>query len=210
MAGTLSRADLVASLKASLHEAADPFKLEDETDDSNFIRLLDVAAADFGRVRPRKVAGELALQGGLAVYPAPAGFVCFHSSQWGAGHGAQPWNQDWPGRLPRCEGAELDGVQMLVLTPAPTHRQVGLLGSRYPFLYEAAHQIGETAGETTIAPADRGLLILRAQAEAMRELSIRNVTLPVAMRDGVSNQPRNGTPSHLYTALMAEFEGRAR
>jgi len=210
MAGTLSRADLVASLKASLHEAADPFKLEDESDDRNFTRLLDVAAADFGRVRPRKVAGELALQGGLAVYPAPAGFVCFHSSQWGVGNGAKPWDANWPGRLPRCEGAELDGVKVLVLTPAPTYRQIGLLGSSYPFFYEAAHHIGETAGETTIAPSDRGLLILRAQAEAMRELSIRNVTLPVAMRDGFSSQPRNGTPSHLYAALMAEFEGRAR
>ena len=45
------------------------------------------------------------------------------------------------------------------------------------------------------------------ESEAMRELAMRNVIKPQAMRDGYSSTPRNGTPSALFEALMAEFKG---
>ena len=54
----------------------------------------------------------------------------------------------------------------------------------------------------------RSLLLLRAQAEACRELALRNVSKPVTMRDAVGSQPRNGTPSALYQMLLTEFETR--
>ena len=41
----------------------------------------------------------------------------------------------------------------------------------------------------------------------MRELAMRNVVTPQAMRDGYSSTPRNGTPAALYEALLAEFKG---
>jgi len=54
----------------------------------------------------------------------------------------------------------------------------------------------------------RGALLLRAQAECCKELAMRNVAKPVTMRDGGGGQPRNGTPGHLYSVLLAEFMAR--
>ena len=68
--------------------------------------------------------------------------------------------------------------------------------------------MADAAAQTTVPEHSRSLLLLRAQAEACRELALRNVSKPVTMRDAVGSQPRNGTPSALYQMLLAEFETR--
>lgn len=208
MAGSLSRADLIASLKESLHEAADPFKLDDPADDSQFSRLIDVAAEDFGRVVPRTLLGCLNLVAGQPDYPAPADFSRMKSPLWGVNHGIKPWEPRYPGRLPSYDVSGGYGAYTITLNPAPTERQISALGSNYRFYYAAAHQVGSDAADTTIPAALRGLFLLRCQAEAMRELALRNVAIPVTLRDGFSGQPRNGTPSHIYAQLMGEFDAR--
>ena len=47
-----------------------------------------------------------------------------------------------------------------------------------------------------------------AQAEAMRELSMKNATTAYQLREGISATPKNGTPAYLYQELLAEFERR--
>lgn len=205
MAGTMSQADLVVDLKESLQDAA---KLFVATNDADFIRHLTVAALDMARKRPRTLLGTFTLEADQDNYAAPADFVSFKSDLWGIGaRKYQPWDANYPGRLPDVSVAGDVGAQVIYLSPAPTAFQIGVLGSAYKFYYYAAHSISATAASTTIKAADRGLLLLRAQAEAMKEMAMRNIGKPVSMRDGLSQGPRNGTPSFLFETLMQQFEG---
>lgn len=207
MPSTMSQADLVADLKASLQDAANVFTA---AADADFIRHLTAAALDMRRKRPRTLLGTITLVADQDAYAAPADFAAFKSDLWGIGaRKYQPWEVNHPGRLPDVSASGDAGAQTLYLSPAPTSFQIGVLGAAYKFYYYAAHSISATAASTTILPADRGLLLLRAQAEAMKEMSMRNIGKPVTMRDGMSQGPRNGTPSALFIELMKLFEGGA-
>lgn len=201
MAGTMSRADLRADLKASLHDSAAVL-----ADPEDFDRCLDVAAADIGSFggssASRTLAATLTLIAGESEYAAPDDLLRFKMALWGASTPAKPWDKSFPGRLPDVLHA--DG--MLILLPAPSALQIALLGSAYRYFYFAAHELSDTAGNTTLAAGNRPLLILRAQAECCRELALRNITKPVALRDGISSAPRNGHPAVLYKQLLDEFE----
>lgn len=194
---------LVGQLKASLGDAAERFA--GEAADAAFERHVSRAALDFGRVRPVTLVGTLPLVAGQAMYSAPADFVRFKLALWG--HAEQrrpkPWERNWPGPFPVAEAL---GGGVLCLSPAPTALQITVLGADYSFLYFAGLAAGATAETSTVTEADCGLLILRAQAEAMRELAMRESVRPVSMRDGFSGQARNGTPAGLAHAFLAEFE----
>lgn len=200
MAGTMSREDLALSLKASLHDAADVF-----VDGDDMGRLLDIAAQDFNRHRPRTQFGTLTVSPGKMNYPAPDDLYLFKSTLWGMAPiaKARPWEKTWPGPMPRVQlvGRELH------LAPAPTQHQVNVLGSEFRYYYLGRHLLGAVE-QTTIDAGDRFLLLLRAQAEAMRELTVRNVKKPVQLRDGMNSGPRNMTPSAFYTLLMEEWEAK--
>ena len=206
MAGTLSQADLVADLKASLNDAADVFV---SAADADFKRHLEVAVLAMGAKRPRKLVGSLTVIADTSEYAAPADFECFGSLLWGIvpKPRGQPWERAWPGRLPQVEYVENPaGTFKLSLQPAPSAHQINALGADFRYYYHARHTVHATNGAlTSIAPADRGLLILRAQAEAMRELAMRNSKKPAQLRDGYSGAPRNATPGYLYEQLMDEF-----
>jgi hypothetical protein len=205
MAGTMSEADLVADLKASLQDAASVFTA---ASDADFKRHLAAAALDFARPRPRTVLGSLTLTADEAAYALPNDFHAFKCDLWGLAPKArpQPWEKGWPGPLPRAAVAESGGAKKLTLAPPPTAAQISVLGAEYRFYYYAKHAIGADAANTTIAAGDRGLLLLRAQAEAMRELAMRNIHKPVQLRDGLTGTPRNALPSHLYEKFIEEFE----
>ncbi len=202
MAGTMSQADLIADLRDSLHDAASVFTAPAEQD---FIRLLGVAAGELGRVRTRAMSASLTLVAGQSGYAAPADLIDFIADTWGAGLMPQPWETYYPGPNPRVAVAYLAGVRSLLLAPAPTALQISLFGSAYSYTYLASHTVSESASATTVPAGERSLLLLRAQAEAMREVAIRNSAKPVSMRDGYSGQPRNGTPAALYQALLQEW-----
>lgn len=205
MAGSMSRADLVADLSASLHDAAEVF-----VNGGDMARLLDVAALDFSRHRPRTLLGTLTAEVGRMDYPAPANLYLFKSSLWGIAPvpRAKPWERQWPGPMPDVR--LVDGVsgRELHLTPAPTQLQLMTLGAEFRYYYFGKQVIGDTAVETTLSDGDRFLLLLRAQAEAMREMSIRNIKKPVAMRDGLHSAPRNMTPAALHSEMMREWEAK--
>lgn len=206
MPGTMIQADLVADLKASLMDSVNVFTT---ASDGDFKRQLDLAALDMGRYRPRTLKDSLTLVADQAEYAAPADFKQFKSHLWGMTpiKAPQPWEKGYPGKLPYCEAMEIGGVRKLFLYPHPTAAQISVLGSLFIYFYYAKHAIdATTAAATTILLADRGLLLLRAQAEAMKEMAVRNSGKPVAMRDGISGMARNGTPSYLYEMLMRDFE----
>lgn len=199
MAG-MALAELVADYKASLLDAAGAFRAPDDAD---FIRHLTVAAAALARSRPRTAVATLQLVAGVGEYAAPADLWIYKSTLWGCDRG-QPWDRNWPGRLPRVQHQG----DALWLIPAPSAHQIAVLGATFTFFYYAEHVLAADAGDTTVGAADRDVLILRAQAEGMRELAMREGVRPVSARDGFSGTPRSGHPSALYREFLAEYDQR--
>ncbi len=209
MAGSMGQADLIADLKSALNDAASVFT---DPEDADFKRHLGTAARDLGRVRRRKLLGSLSLVAGQPDYAAPADLLCPTIPVWGVTQkmASKPWEANWPGPLPRLLLVELGGgLRELHLLPAPTAGQIGQFGSNYGFYYNAGHSVGLTPELTTVSPLDRDLLLLRAAAEAMREVAYRNSKKPVQLRDGLQSAPRNQTAAAIAEWLMAEFERRA-
>ncbi|WP_024303316.1 hypothetical protein [Pseudogulbenkiania sp. MAI-1] len=199
-----TQASLITKLQASLLATAESFLPED------FARHVHVAVADFSRYRPLEMVDTLALQAGLALYPCPAELTVVLGCDWGrdAKLTLDPWDNRWPGALPAIRVMRQGENRVLYLTPAPSARQISLLGSACTYRYGAAHMVSETDG--TLADQDVPLVVLRAQAEALRELAAKHTTVPYQVRDGISATPRNGTPSYLHTVLMDEFERRVK
>lgn len=209
MSGSMSQQDLVADLKASLHDAVSTFKA---AADADFVRLLGVAATAMQTKRPRTLLGTVTLQAGVDVYALPQqiadSLASYKTHAW-AQAAVKPWDPAYPGAVPRVCVEGQPGAWQLVFDPAPTALQLNAWGSAFRFWYFAVHTVDATAANTTIAPADRGLLLLRAQAEAMRELSMNSANKAVQVRDGFSGGARNSTPAALYEALLREWKEAA-
>jgi hypothetical protein len=206
MTDTMSLDYLVADLKRSLHDSAAVF---DAPGDADFVRFLNQALPDMGWKRSRTLVGKVLLVAGipsysLADYPD---FYGYKAHLWDINPASrlQPWEPGYPGALPRLSNYR-DGMgQWLAFEPAPSAEHIAQRGAVCKFYYMANHALGVVAADTTVAPKDRGLLLLRAQAETMLELTLRNVSKPVQLRDGLSGTPRNSTPRALYDALLTTF-----
>lgn len=205
----MNRDDLVQSHKYQLNDAASVFT---NSDDEDFRRHLVNAALDLGRVCPRKLRGSVTLVAAQPNYSVPATVLRVASSPWGTTElkNGKPWETDYVGRLPRPRlDGDADELE-LWLDPAPSARQIELLGATYPYVYLAAHEIGEEASGTSVRPEHRALLLMRAAAEACLELAFRGSKKPVQLRDGMQSAPRNGTPAALYEQIMEQFNSQAR
>lgn len=204
MAGTMSLEDLVADLKRSLHDSAAVF---DAALDADFERFLRQALPDMGWKRARTLVGQITLTSGQANYSLAAlpDFYSYKTHLWEPSTRMQPWEPGYPGAVPRVNGFKDGTGNWLAFEPAPSAAHLVLRGSVFTFYYFGQHSLGAAAEDTTINSADRGLLLLRAQAEAMLELSLRNVSKPVQLRDGLSGTPRNSTPRALFDALLTAF-----
>jgi hypothetical protein len=203
----MGRQSLRDDLRLSLSDTATLFQ------DGDIDRQLDVAASDLGRVRRRTAASFITLIANVHLYPAPSNMISPTYSHWGMGNPVRQY-QSWrartfPSVLPRLSRIS-DDTPRLVLNPAPTVQQIAQHGSRYDFFYIAAHIIGVAAIDTTIRLEDRALLLLRAQAEAMKEVAVRNSRKPVSIRDGLGSNPKNGTPAALYRQLIDAFHEQAK
>lgn len=201
--GAMQLSTLTADLKASLGDASARWRTPVDAD---FVRLLRLAAVEMQAKRPVTKPGSVQLMPEQARYLVDAAdFAALKTHSWAdPALTPKPWAPDYPGSVPRvC--AQWDAGWWLEFSPAPTMRQICVWGSEFKFWYFGTHVLSDVAGETTLAEADRGLLLLRAQAEAMRELAMSNVVKPQQMRDGYSGAPRNGTPAALFEALQREF-----
>lgn len=203
MPGTMSQADIIADLRRSLGDAASAF---DAVRDDDFKRHLAVALTGMQAKRPRTLLGSITISADEVRYAiSEADFAQYKTHVWGT-RPLKPWDPYYPGALPRVQAVhDVDGWA-LMFDPAPAAEHITAYGSTFKFWYFGAHVLGADAADTTLAEADRSLLILRAQAEAMRELSMRNINKPVQLRDGFSGQPRNSTPAALYRELLREWE----
>ncbi len=205
MAGTMSEADLVADLKATLFDAANFFTA---AADADFKRFLQQALPDMQTKRPITRLGTLTLAAGEARYVvAEADFAALKTDIWREPSKLpKPWDAAYPGALPRISAARDGDTWYMQFEPAPTALHIAALGDSCKFYYFALHVIAVNAADTTVNPQDRGLLLLRAQAEAMLALGMRNAGKPVQVRDGLSGTPRNSTPAALHELLMRLFK----
>jgi hypothetical protein len=205
MAGTMALEDLVADLKVSLHSSASVF---DSDADADYLRFLNQALPDMAVKRRLTRLGQVTVdyatvRYALSEYPD---LVTYKTHLWDLrGYCPQPWEPGYPGALPRVT-AEHDGsAHWLVFDPAPSAEHIALRGSTFKFWYFARHTLGAEASGTTVLADDRGLLLLRAQAEAMRELALNQGNKPINLRDGLSGTPRNSTPAALHEMLLRLF-----
>lgn len=192
--------EFITTFTASLRDSASGFKPEALT------RHVQAAVRDYSRYRPLEETGTLNLEAGEDTYPAPDDIEGVLGCDWGRRLKAErnTWDDDFPGWLPELRIAFSSQGRLLRFYPAPTARQIALIGSSCRYRYAAQHVLTEQIN--TIPAGDEGLVLMRAQAEAMRELAIHQASRPVQLRDGVSSQPRNGTPGYLFEQLMAEFK----
>lgn len=205
MPGTMSLVDLVADLKRSLHDSAGIFNA---ALDADFVRFLTQALPDMGWKRARTQLGQVTLVAGEANYSLVeiTDFYNYKMHLWDKGASyPQAWEPGYPGALPRVSSYKDGTGSWLAFSPAPSAAHIAQRGSAFKFYYFGQHAIGAAAADTTVHAVDRGLLLLRAQAEAMLELNLRNIAKPVQLRDGLSGTPRNSTPRALYDALLKHF-----
>jgi len=199
-------------LKASLQDAATVFTA---AGDADFLRFLDKAAADLARFRPRIEQDSVSLVADQTDYAAPAALVRIRTILWGRDEQRlrMPWEDNYP-TIPEVSIFRNYTGKQLRLTPAPTAAQITDLGEIFPFLCNKYHVLSDEAaggaGATTVAEDDRSLLLLRAQAEAMKEMAMRNITKPVQLQDNIGGITKNGTPAALHEQLLDEFERLAR
>lgn len=203
MPGTMSQPDLVADLKRSLHDSGDFFNA---AADADWKRVLAIAALAMQNKRPRTLLGSVTLTAGEVRVPiTQTDFFAYKTHVWGTTP-PKPWEPCYPGALPRVAAVQEGDGWALMFDPAPTAMHLATYGSTFRFWYFGTHALADDAAQTTLTAADRPLLLLRAQAELMRELSMRNVNKPVQVRDGITGTPRNSTPAALWQALLKEWE----
>lgn len=203
MTATMSLEQLTESLKTSLMDSAGLFLDE-------LPQLLTIAAQDLARVRRRTLVGSIQLRPGKDIYLAPEDLMDFKLSTWGQQQRKimKPWQPKYPRQLP--DVSVLDGSpKYLVLSFIPTGDQIGLMGSEFRFFYFANHHIDEDGSKTTVSERKRNLLLLRAQAEAMKWLSMRNVDKTVSAKHAISGASKGGVPAALYRILLEDWERRA-
>lgn len=205
MAGSMSEADLVADLKTSLSDVGTLFSSEAE--DGAYKRFLSQALPDMQVKRPMTKLGTVTLMADVPSYTVEEpDFAELKLDLWrDQAKLPKPWAPTWPGPLPRIQAVRGTTAWSLLFDPAPTITQLSLLGTTCKFWYYARHVIGADAADTTVAAQDRGLLLLRAQQEAMLAVAMRNASKPVQLRDGLSGTPRNSTPSALHETLRRLF-----
>ena len=201
----MTRTELIAQHKARLGTAAKHFTAPLDAD---FGRHIDAAVQALNTSRPRVVPGSAAGIARIARYAGPADMVRFHRLLWGDDRSRRQWEPSWAGTPPRVT-VQWDGSGMTIsLIPAPTSAQITAWGATINYLYVSTHQLTDTTN--TINPADNNLLMLRASAEAMAELSNAGVVSPVQLHRGMVAIPSNSTPQAVYALLMAEYDRQAQ
>ncbi|WP_067519511.1 hypothetical protein [Endozoicomonas ascidiicola] len=199
----MSLQSLKEDLKASLTDSAE--YLEDMLE-----QLLTLAAAELARFKHYTRHSFVTLQQGVTVYDAPADLIGFKCHSWGLAQRQmyQPWQPGYPQRLPTVSitGGK---TKQLALSFPPDHVLMGQAGCRFDYQYYARHVLSESTEETTVPESERDLLLLRAQAEAMKILSIRYSDKTISSKQMVSGATKIGTPAALYKEFLNDFERRA-
>lgn len=177
--------------------------------DTDLPRHLDAALSALSEVRPQCKITLLNLVADRSIYPCPDDLLKVNKCLYGLNvkNSQNPWDDWYVGCLPHWHVFKNNNNQrVLFANPAPTTLQLTIIGPECEIIYCAGHVLADD--ECSLNKDEIGLLILRAQAEAMREISMKNTTQSYQLREGISSTPQNGTPAYLYKTLMEEFNVR--
>lgn len=168
---------------------------------------LNTAAQDLARRKWTRKRGTLTLEADQRDYDAPSDLLAPLTPHWGETERARrdPWDSDYPKRLPTLCALDVAGTTKLEISPPPSAEQIADLGSEYLYTYAIRHTLADAAADTTVPEAQRGLLLLRALAEAMKTLAARGVHKPISLGAGGDNRPKNGAPASLADQFMEDF-----
>lgn len=189
----MTRAEILAQYCASLGEVEQQFQVPNHGD---YLRHLNTALPAMTHKRPLLKRATLTLVADEPYYTAdlPLDIDSVHSIVWPSG----PSTYNYP--APRL----LYQPGFITVSPTPSTTLVACFPT-VSYQYYAKHSI--LADSTTLRDNDVPLLILRAQAEAMRELAMRSHQKPVSLRGGSGGGAlSNMQPSALYEMLLAEFQ----
>lgn len=202
----MSQEDLVADLTSMLKDAVTKFSAAGVLE-----RILDYAALDLGRVRARVRFGSITVVSGQEEYAPPADFLRPGLMHWGHEKRKErnPWDSNWPKKIPDFDSIETDTGLAILITPAPTAEQVADFGATCKFRYYAAHVIDADAAKTSVKKEDRHLLLIRAVAQVLSELALDGISKPVQLGPGVGSMPKNGMPAALADQYLKAFERMA-
>src|SRR3546814_4311141 len=133
-----------------------------------------------GRVLPLTAARTLTIVAGLADYAAPVDAIGFIASDWVTRNaGRNPWDPCFVSVVPQPALVRTAAGTLWRFSPLPDCATVIRLGADFPYTYRAAHKLTETEADAKFPADQTPLVILRAQAAAMRELAIRHAHKPV-------------------------------
>jgi hypothetical protein len=155
---------------------------------------------------------SITLEAGVTEYDPPADIKRVTRCGWARAENKarKPWNPNWIHNLPDLSLVETDSGKKLELSREISAAELADIGSTCTYYYEAAHVIDADASNTSIQAEDRDLLLLRAKVEACRELAMRQIGKPIALRDGYTNTPRNGSPAALAESLYDGWKEQMR
>jgi hypothetical protein len=199
----MKRDDVLGDLDSLLMDSADKFEPAD------YALFIDAALADLSRLRPLTTQGELTLVADQTLYDAPADLIKPLYSNWGLDklRRSKPWNPDWIGCLPGIDMVVQSNIRKLLLAPAPTAEQIGIIGAAYAYTYSATYVLADTDAAGNIPDELKQPLLVRALAAAMLALANRGITKPVVVgKAGVGSMPSNGSPAYLAEAYLKLFE----
>ena len=189
-------ATLTAELQQSLGDSKEYF-VEQEP------RLLQLALDDYSKYCPRRLDDELLLVSSTQQYDLPDDFIGFYSTSWGNSN-APLWQSGRPANAPRFITSK--DVLTLRFTRPITAADLQYFGCVFHYQYHARHCFNDAGVLTTVD--DPNLIILRAQAEAMNELSLHLAMKRSSASANVSAPATNERPASLYRTLMDEFKER--
>ncbi|AWL12814.1 hypothetical protein HMF8227_02362 [Saliniradius amylolyticus] len=197
---------LINELQISLGDTAEHFEVGGDFSVGGR-RLIDAALSAYSQHRPRTKPGKLLLVSGQMNYTAPVDLIGFKMSNWG--HSAPLWQPNRPRSIPRPTLVGERGSYALCFNQAPSLGHIQCFGREYHYLYYAEQSVNEN-GDLLLPRTELDLVMLRAQAEAMKELSMHHSNKTVSANNSVASPAKNDKPIYVYQQLMAEFEERIR
>jgi hypothetical protein len=198
--------EVLANYKSSLLDSASVFK------DDQLTRHLKTALLEYSKYKPLIKDGSFNLIANIKVYPAPVDLFEVIETFWAREQRkTMPvWSPIYPENLPRLNLYQREQGYELVLSRAVTESEISLYGQAYEFTYKASQILGDDLTKNTLLESAIPIVLIRAQAEAAREMALRNIHKPVSLNTPVGGVPSNGTPMGIYQALMIEFEKQVK
>ncbi|WP_296050149.1 hypothetical protein [uncultured Alteromonas sp.] len=199
---TISKVDLINELKASLTSTT---KVLDDFDQSGvYDEIVKAAVTALTALSPATSVDTIKLQANVQVYEAPADLWSYKETTWGMQQPVEPWDPGFISLLPTVQSSN----GHIFFNFAPTAAMLASLGSSFTYLYFKLYSIDES-DNINVESNKFTLLLLLCQCEAMKVLMLREPSIQVTAKTGLSNL-RRGDPGNVYRQLLGDAKELAR